>query len=195
MFIRFPEPALLLFIIRIFPLWTWKADTIRKMLKALSELMLYGSWHIKGFLIKKVSIMSSMTKSIDKKCPRCGGDLYILRTWKNVQFRCKACRKNYPRDKYKAIMDKCIEEQLANVPVNRIWNVPMRIPEFPNSEFRGHRIPGTQYLIIDDQNEMCDIILHGKNSENSSARIPSSYNSTGELQHSGDSIYIRHYRK
>ena len=25
-------------------------------------------------------------------------------------------------------------------------------------------IPGTQYLIIDNQNERCDIILHGKNS-------------------------------
>jgi hypothetical protein len=30
-------------------------------------------------------------------------------------------------------------------------------------------IPGTQYLIIDNQNEICEIILHGTNSENSSA--------------------------
>jgi len=59
-------------------------------------------------------------KEITGRCLSCGGRLFIKRTWTKVYLCCRSCSTRYPEDRYKELMDEFMEEQLANVPVNRL---------------------------------------------------------------------------
>ena len=59
-------------------------------------------------------------EDINARCLSCGGRLTIKRTCTQVSFRCRSCGADFPREKYKDLMDEDLEEQLANIPVNRL---------------------------------------------------------------------------
>ena len=56
----------------------------------------------------------------NERCPSCGGKLVVRRACPNVIICCNDCNKSYPKEKYKDLIDDYWEEQLANIPVNRL---------------------------------------------------------------------------
>jgi len=61
-----------------------------------------------------------MDEKLKGRCLECGSSLVLKKTWRSVYLVCRSCRKRYPEDKYKELMDDYMEEMLANVPCNRL---------------------------------------------------------------------------
>lgn len=54
------------------------------------------------------------------RCKLCGGDLYTRRSCTHVLLRCESCGKQFEVAEYSEFIDDDFEEEMSNVPMNRI---------------------------------------------------------------------------